>query len=55
MAVQVSNDDCIACGACVGECPQSALDVDGVCIVDEDSCIDCGICVDACPVGALSL
>ena len=55
MAVQVNTSECISCGACVGECPNNALTVDGVCEVDEDACVDCGICVDACPVEALSL
>ncbi len=55
MAVTINTDECIACGICVDECPQSALTVDDVCVVDEDTCIDCGICVDACPSDALSL
>ena len=55
MAVKVSADDCVACGVCVDECPQQALTVEDICVVDEDACIDCGICVDSCPSDALSL
>ena len=54
MAVTINADDCIACGVCVDECPQNALSLDGVCVVDEDACIDCGSCIDQCPVEAIS-
>ena len=47
------NDDCIACGACAGECPTEAIaEADGKYEIDADKCIDCGTCADACPVGA---
>ncbi len=52
MAYKIS-DDCIACGACVGECPVEAItEGDGKYVIDADKCIDCGSCADACPVGA---
>ena len=42
----IINDDCISCGACVGECPVDAI-TEGA-----DECIECGACAGACPVGA---
>jgi len=47
------NDDCIACGACVGECPVSAIsDADDKVVIDPAVCTDCGACADVCPVDA---
>ena len=47
------NDDCLACGACVAECPMDAIiEGDGKYDIDADKCISCGACAEACPVGA---
>jgi len=47
------TDECIACGACVEECPVSAIsEGDGKYVIDADTCISCGACAGACPVGA---
>ena len=47
------NDDCIACGVCVPECPVDCIsDGDSKYLVDEESCVDCGACADVCPVDA---
>ena len=54
MAVNISSDDCISCGICVDECPQNALTLEDVCVVDEDACIECYICIDACPQNAIA-
>ncbi len=51
----VVGDACIGCGACQGECPIGAIEVEGTAKVDADSCISCGSCVDACPVGAIEM
>lgn len=52
MSFKISNE-CIACGACVDECPVGAIsEKDGKYVINPDECIDCGACADVCPVGA---
>lgn len=52
MAYKIT-DACIACGACVEECPVSAIsEGDGKYVIDAEACISCGACAGACPVGA---
>jgi len=52
MAYKIT-DECIACGACAGECPVDAItEGDGKFVIDADECIECGACEGACPVGA---
>lgn len=52
MAYKIT-DDCISCGACVGECPIEAIyEGDGKYEIDADKCAGCGACADVCPVGA---
>jgi ferredoxin len=46
------DDSCIACGACVPECPVSAISEGDIYTIDADTCIDCGACASVCPVGA---
>ncbi|MCO8194625.1 MULTISPECIES: DUF362 domain-containing protein [Anaerofustis] len=49
----VITDECIACGACAGECPVGAIsEGDGKYEIDAATCIDCGACAGACPTGA---
>lgn len=49
------SDTCIACGACAGICPVSAISENnaGKYKINEE-CIDCGACMDVCPVSAIS-
>jgi NAD-dependent dihydropyrimidine dehydrogenase PreA subunit len=48
------NDNCIACGACVGDCPVDAIESgEPIYIIDPDKCIDCGACQPTCPVEAI--
>ncbi|MBQ9414048.1 MAG: 4Fe-4S binding protein [Clostridia bacterium] len=52
MAYKIT-DACIACGACEGECPVSAIsEGDGKYEIDADTCIECGACESVCPVSA---
>ncbi|MBE6895857.1 MAG: 4Fe-4S binding protein [Clostridia bacterium] len=47
------TDECIACGACQGECPVDAIsEGDGKFVIDPELCIDCGACKSVCPVDA---
>jgi len=47
------GDECIACGACEGECPVEAISAgDDKYVIDEDICIECGACAEVCPVEA---
>ena len=51
----VINDDCVACGTCIDECPVGAIsEGDGKFEINADECLDCGSCAGACPVGAIS-
>jgi len=50
---KVIEAECVACGACVDVCPEDAITVDDVAVIDHDKCVDCGACVDECPSGAI--
>jgi len=53
MAYKIT-DTCISCGACVDECPVSAIsEGDSTYVIDPDACIDCGACVDSCPTESI--
>ena len=52
MAYKIT-DSCIACGACIGECPTEAIsEGDTIYVIDPEKCIDCGNCAEVCPVDA---
>jgi len=55
MVVKVSVDECVGCGACEDSCPNGAIVVDDIAIIDDRKCNDCGTCVDECPNNALVL
>ena len=49
------SDACQACGACMSECPVSAISEGSpVYTIDAGTCIDCGACVGICPVSAIA-
>jgi ferredoxin len=54
------NEECIACGACVDECPNEAIsEADPMYVIDPNLCTECvGFydepqCVTVCPVDAI--
>jgi len=49
----VIGEDCVGCGVCMDECPQSAIEEGSIYKINAETCIDCGICADACPTGAI--
>ena len=55
MAYVINEGCCIACGACEGECPVSAISAndEGARVIDADTCISCGSCAGACPASCI--
>ena len=58
MAYKIT-EDCISCGACEPECPNSAIsEGETIYIIDPEKCTECvgahesSRCVDVCPVDA---
>lgn len=53
---QADPDLCTACGACIDQCPVSALSMgDDIPQVDADTCITCFCCQEICPEKAITL
>ena len=55
MAVQIDEEKCTGCGACVEVCPVEALKVEDDKATVSEECVECGACIDECPNEALSL
>ena len=56
MAYKIT-DDCISCGACESECPNTAIsEGETIYVIDPDKCTECvgshesSRCVEVCPV-----
>ncbi len=56
--IQIDNNRCDGCGACILHCPFKAVDIDlshRVVKVNLDRCYGCGVCRHSCPQDALYL
>jgi len=50
---KVIDAECVACGACADVCPEDAITMDDVAVINQDKCVDCGACIDECPSSAI--
>jgi NAD-dependent dihydropyrimidine dehydrogenase PreA subunit len=55
--VEIDQEKCTSCGACISPCPVSALSFssDWSLLLDEKRCVGCRVCVDACPFRAIKM
>jgi len=57
--IEVDEDECFNCGACLSLCPVNAitLEEDLSVVFNGEKCVGatCGLCVDACPARAIRL
>ena len=54
---KVDKSQCVACGACVKECPMNEISIWRGCyaVIDPDICIGCGKCARICPAGSIDV
>jgi ferredoxin len=53
--VRVDASRCTGCGICIDVCPEQAISIQRVAVVNPRLCTTCGACVRQCPQGALTL
>ncbi|MDP8201196.1 MAG: 4Fe-4S binding protein [Candidatus Tenebribacter burtonii] len=51
----IDKSACSSCGACIGICPQDAIEIgkDGKAVIDQTKCNRCGKCIAVCPENAI--
>lgn len=45
----IIGDDCVACGACIDDCPVDAIVHGEPYTINPEICTGCGTCADSCP------
>lgn len=54
--LKINEEDCIACGTCVENCPEDAISIESnSASIDREKCIGCGMCIAVCPEGAVAI
>ena len=53
----IDKNRCVACGACIKECPRQAILIHKGCyaLVNAEQCVGCGKCEKVCPVGCIEI
>lgn len=53
----VDRKRCVACGACLKECPKGAIHIWKGCYakIAEDICVGCGKCANVCPGDSIEI
>ena len=53
----IDKNSCVACGACIKECPRQAILIHKGCyaLVNAEQCVGCSKCEKVCPVGCIEI
>lgn len=53
---EVDRERCVACGACMKQCPRNAIQVlRGRYAEVKEICVGCGICAKICPADCITV
>lgn len=53
--IEVEEQLCVRCGKCVKWCPEDAILVEDLPIIDFEKCVHCGECMNVCPKGVFDV